>query len=119
MMAGYLLEGTLNKSLMQWSRHPLFFGHFSIVATKSHCRAPNTPRLLTIPDAKSLLTPGTLTQFAPSSKGTAEQLSSDSHSVRQHTVRAFNKSGKAKLLIRSTVVEAFSFHFHWLRLSSH
>ena len=56
-------------------------------------RAPNTPRLLTIPDAKSLLTPGTLTQFAPNSKG-AEQghVSSDPLSVS--AVRAFSKSGK-------------------------
>ena len=81
---------------------------------ESNSRAPNTPRLLTIPDAKSLLTPGTLTQFAPSSKGAEQGLvSSESDPLSVRPVRAFKKSGK--VIIRYIVVEVPSSHLVWWR----
>ena len=67
-------------------------GHMEDIC-ESRSRSPETPRLLTIPDAKSLLLPGTLTQFAPSSKG-AEQGFVSQTQTQTHNVRAFNKSGK-------------------------
>merc|ERR1719336_1151510 len=72
------------------------FAPYASVIVNGIYWAPNTPRLLTIPDAKSLLTPGTLMQFAPSSKGPSEYKQS-AQNVHTRAFPRLTKSGAPSL----------------------